>query len=171
MSDVQQHLQNRAMVVLTADELDRCGVKIDDPKVVFKIKATVAGGILTKHDIERAIKRWISAGCPDPIKYNVTADRMRQNGRNQEEEHIRVCGLLTGSREKERALFDQANNLEEEVSGLESDLKDEKLMVDRLSNFLDLLHHRSLFQRLRIVFSAKYLSKLLKEATNHEMSA
>ena len=104
MSDEKFELEEgRVMAVITEAEMDCAGVELSG-KARLKVAATVGGGILTKYDVRNIVKRWVSAGCPDAIKHNETANRMRQNAVNKEQEHIRVCGELCDVREEKRAI-------------------------------------------------------------------
>ena len=120
MSDEKFELEpGRVMAVITESEMDRAGVELSG-KARLKVAATVGGGILTKYDVRNIVKRWVSAGCPDAIKHNETADRMRQNAVNKEQEHIRVCGELQDVREKGYLLGLQTDELKTEIQTLKN---------------------------------------------------
>lgn len=131
--DVQDHLCKRAMIVLTARELDHCEVEVEDSKVKLKVKATVAGGILTAHDIKRAIARWVRAGCPNPITYNDTANRLRENSSAKEEELISFSNKLKDADEKKHELEEQVSDLKAEIQGLTNAYEQERDAKQSLS--------------------------------------
>ena len=140
--DVQAYLNKRAMVVLTANELDKCKVEIKDPKVLLKIRATAAGGILTGSDIERIVKRWVNAGCPNPIKYNETTNGLRDSIRAKEEELIRLSNKLHDGDTERHKLEEQATNLKGEIRELKIAVEQEKNGKDSLSKHADALEKK-----------------------------
>lgn len=175
MSDEKNlHLDNRTVAVFHKTQLAELGIHLTEqpPNNLY-------GGIVTKHDVERIVERWVKAGCPDPIPLNKVTSGMRRNyeilhkqccedAANREaldEEHARVSGLLVSVREQKEEFANQVTRLEVTVENLVAERNKHQKTADRLRHFFNSIHHYSFSQRIRMVLSKKYFSKVYEEAT------
>ena len=62
----------RTVLPIAVSELEQLGVEMEDiPEGI-----TYAAIFASKYDLKRGVKRWVTAGCPDPFKYSTSYSRL-----------------------------------------------------------------------------------------------